>query len=249
MRALVAAALLAGCASGRVNNGESVDANDNPPVGDDAKVWLDGSVEPQPDAPVIVQDAAVTPDAPQALPPDAHVPVCADRQLLANPVLDLSPRGTSWSTDPIDSSYPLVTSDGSPSGDTMPYKAWLGGFSGDDIGAWSATDEMHQDVAIPAGTTALHLTGKYAVGTEETTSSTVYDTAQLAITQTNGTPIQTLLSLSNLSKTGGWVAFDQSVSSNLSGQTVRVRVTSTNDDWNASSFFFDSFALTATVCE
>jgi len=266
MRAALVACLLAGCASGR-SNGNAADAGDELPTPDAKKVFLDGAVEPQPDAPApdaaIPPDAAVPPDAPSAVPPDAmvvpadaasavtpdaRVPVCTDRQLLANPVLDLSPRGIGWYENPIDNSYPIITGDGNPIEDTAPYKAWLGGFVGGDFGVSSVSDELHQDVAIPANTTALHLRGKYAVGSDDFTSG-VYDTAQLAITQTNGTPIQVLASYSNLTTTTNWVAFDYTVSANLSGQTVRVRAVSSNDYDGATSFFFDSFALVATVCE
>ena len=270
MRAALFACLLAGCAQGR-SNGGTVDANDEPTGGRvDARDQQDDADNgPKPDAaidaavdapPAVTPDAMVTPDAPPAVTPDAmpdappsatpdaHVVVCADQQLLANPVLDLNPAGTMWVDDPIDSAYPIVTGDGNPTEDTAPYKAWLGGFIGDDFGVNTLTDELHQDVTIPANTMTLRLTAKYAVGSDEITSG-AYDTAQLAITQTNGTPIQVIKSLSNLSTTSGWVAIDQTITPDLSGQTVRLRITSSNDYDGATSFFFDSFQLIATVCQ
>ena len=47
----------------------------------------------------------------------------------------------------------------------------------------------------------------------------------------------------------GGTPIDVTATQNLSGQTVRLRLTSTNDIWEATSFYFDTFAVTATVCQ
>jgi hypothetical protein len=99
------------------------------------------------------------------------------------------------------------------------------------------------------GTTQLVLTGYYEVRTgESATATTVYDSGSLGLTQTNGTPIATALSVSNLTPTTAWTAINYTVPQNLSGQTVRVRMTSTNDFLNATSFYFDTLSLRATHC-
>ncbi|HEX5064113.1 MAG TPA: hypothetical protein VFV99_32275 [Kofleriaceae bacterium] len=255
MKHLAALLVVVGCASGRSN----VSGTDG---GDIIDPRVDGQIEGQVDAaladakpPVDAQpiDAFVPPDAPPPPPdasvqmPDAYQCTVMTRQLLTNPVLDLTPVGTGWTLVNIDNAYPVVTDQGLAA-HTAPYKAWMGGFEA-PLGQ-SVTDQLYQDVTVPMGTTQLTLTGYYVVGTQETTTTSVYDSGQLGLTQTNGTPIQTVLSLSNLTTTGAtWTAINFTFPQNLSGQTVRLRMTSTNDDSFVTNFFFDSFALTATYCQ
>jgi len=256
MRALAALVLFAGCAQGSRaatsdgDIGQPLDGTIEQPV-DSA---IDAHVNPPADGPPMVDamvdakpiDAPPMPDAMQ----DAYVCTVMTRQLLLNPVFDLTPRGANW-VEQADSGLDIITDEPPFVAQTAPYKAWLGGYTGMDIGQPSATDQLHQDVAIPAGTTQLVLTGYYAVGTQETTTTTVYDTGQLALVQTNGTPIEVVLSLSNLTTVGAWTPINKTFANpaGLSGQTVRLRMTATNDISFASNFFFDSFALTATYCQ
>jgi hypothetical protein len=200
------------------------------------------------DAPPSI-DAPPPVDAPPATMPDAYQCTVMSRQLLMNPVFDVDAAGTGWTQINIDNAYPIITADGFAA-QTAPYKAWLGGWAGIDKGQASLTDQLYQDVTIPIGTTMLRLTGQYAVGTQETTTS-VFDTGQLALVRTDSTPIEVVLQLSNLTPTTGWVAVDRTFANpmSLSGQTVRLRMTSTNDITDASNFFFDSFALTVTYCQ
>jgi hypothetical protein len=242
-RALLAACVLSGCASGRALD-DVTDAAVGP---DDAtKVWLDGQLEGTPDA---------RPDAQTVVPvdaaPDAYQCQVQTVQLLQNPVLDLTPTGMHWVQQNIDNSAPIVTGDDGIPEHTAPFKAWMGGFRGYDFGVNSLTDVLHQDVTVPAGTTALRLTGYYEVRTAEPATTTAWDTAVVALVQTNGTPIETVKSLSNLTPTTAWTAIDHVVTdaSALAGQTVRLRMTSTNDVLYPTSFFFDTLALTATFCQ
>ena len=101
---------------------------------------------------------------------------------------------------------------------------------------------------IPANTTQVRLTGVYEVRTLEI-DGFAYDTAQLALTQTDGTPFHVFKDLSNLTPTTAWTAIDQLAPANLAGQTIRIRITTTNDIIDATSFYFDTLALTATICQ
>jgi hypothetical protein len=239
----LAALLLAGCASGQATV-TPVDADTTTPLDGtiegvvDARV--DAKVTPPVDAPV---DAP--PDAPMVTPPDAYQCQTMMRQLLVNPVFDLTPSGTGWVQQNIDNAYPIITDQDGITEHSAPYKAWLGGF---EAPVATVTDVLYQDVSVPAGTTQLRLTGYYAVGTQETGTS-VYDTAQLGLTQTDGTPIETVLSLSNTTPASTWTPIDYTFTANLSGQTVRLRMTSTNDFSLVTNFFFDTLALTATYCQ
>lgn len=249
MKRAFAAVVLAGCASGSAaQQQQDAPASGGP----DAKVFLDGNIEGHPDAPA---DAAphidAPPDAhPDARPIDAPPDACVPQttELLANPVFDLTPAGTSWNQTPIDPAYPPITSDGFAA-QTAPYKAWMGGFDGQSKSMNSVTDVVYQDVTVPAGTTALVLTGYYVVGTNETSTTTVFDTASLDLLQTNGTPIENVMAPTNLTVTGStWTAFTHNFTHLPAGQTVRLRITSTNDITNVTNFFFDTFSLKATHC-
>ena len=244
MRVLAALALV-GCASGRASL-DPPDADTSVPT-PDAAAMVDARVSP-PDAPKMIDATTVVPpDAFVPPPPDAYVCQVMTRQLLINPVLDLNPSGMGWIQQNIDNAFPIVTSDGFTA-HSAPYKAWMGGFSGQDKGVASVTDTLYQDVTVPMGTTQLVFTAQYVVGTTET-GTTVYDTAQVGLTQTNGTPIQTIQTFSNAAPVGAWTAINYTVPQNLSGQTVRLRFTTTNDITNHTNFFFDTIALTATYCQ
>jgi hypothetical protein len=261
MKRCVLAVLVAGCASG--SNATQSDALTG--GGHDAPVHVDSDINELPDAPIDAEphiDAAIDamphPDAPpvdapppiDAAPPvdapiDACVPVVTE--LLANPALDLSPAGTMWTQVPIDPTYPPITSDGFTA-HTAPYKAWMGGITGEDEGVSTVTDQIYQDVTVPANTTQLVLTGYYVVGTNET-GTTVYDTASVDLQQTNGSPIENVMSLNNTTTTASaWQPFSHTFTANVSGQAVRLRITSTNDITLGTNFFFDTLSLKATHC-
>jgi hypothetical protein len=251
MRVALAAVLLAGCAQGRATVAPSDGDIIAPPDGTiegQIDAMVDAKLPPidaKPDAPPPPPDAA--PDAPPAQMPDAYQCTVMTRQLLLNPTFDLTPAGTNWVLQNIDNMYPVVTDQDGLAEQSAPYKAWLGGFVAPTAGQ-SVTDVLYQDVTVPMGTTMLRLTGYYAVGTQET-GTTVYDTGNVALTQQNGTPIENVLSLSNAAPVATWTPIDKVFTANLSGQTVRLRFTSSNDDSFVTNFFFDTLALTATYCQ
>lgn len=247
----LAALLLVGCAQGRSAVApEDGDISMLPDAAEPADAPADAEQHVPDDAPPDARPDAppdARPDAPPDAPPDAYVCTVMTMQLLQNPALDLDANGTGWVQQNIDNAYPIITADGlAPQ--SAPYKAWMGGFAGEDKGVASVTDVLYQDVTVPAGTTQLRLTGYYVVGTTETAAS-AFDTAQVGLTETNGTPIETALSLSNLSAVSAWTPIDKTFTTNQSGKTVRLRFTSTNDSTLHSNFFFDTLALTATYCQ
>lgn len=211
-------------------DGPQVDAKVDAPTTDGPPIdgpTIDG---PPIDAPTPI-DAAPTIDA-------ACTPVTM--QLLVNPSFDLNPVGTGWIETPIDPTYPLITSDDGVTEHTAPYKAWMGGFlSGDD--------ELYQQVLIPAGTTRLVLRGQYDVRTDEFINGT-YDHAAVALTTPTNVVLETALATDDDHATTAWTSFQKIFSQTYAGQSVRVRVRSDNDSSDATSFFFDTFVLEATVC-
>jgi hypothetical protein len=238
LRLTLAAGLLVGCASGRSAGTE--------PEADAAVTPVDAR-PPRPDGEVVPPDAqTIVPSADAAVDAPYQCTVMT-KQLLVNPVLDLNPSGMGW-VQFSDSNAALITGDDGVAEHSPPFKAWLGGIEGDELAILSVTDVLYQDVLVPAGTTQLKLTGYYDVKTLETESA-IYDRAQVALVQTNGTPIETVKSLTNLSKTTSWVAINHTFASPQAGNTVRLRLTTTNDIYEPTSFYFDTLALTATVCE
>jgi hypothetical protein len=235
MKRVLLVASLAACASGQQNGGVIDADTSQPPV--DAKVYRDGQIEGHADARPI--DAAI-----DARPLDAYVCTTHVTQLLGNPALDLA-AAAPWVQTNIDNAYPIIGNLGTFAPHSAPNKAWMGGIvapSGQNV-----TDVLHQDVAIPAGTSSLVLTYQYVVGTQET-GSTVYDRGYVDLLKTDGTPLESVQQLTNATTNAAWAPFTKTFTGNYSGQTVRLRFTSTNDDLRVTNFFFDTVALTATYC-
>jgi hypothetical protein len=180
--------------------------------------------------------------------PDAAIPpgcVPMTTQLLVNPALDMTPQGMGWSEQRIQAGTPLVTDKEGQTEHSPPYKIWLGGFTA-PVGGM-VTDVLTQDVAIPPMTKALVLSGYHDVRTAEDPAETIaFDTATITLTQLDGTRIESLLTVSNLTPKAAWTAFEHKLAQIPSGQTVRLRLSSTSDGSWISSFYFDTLALTAT---
>jgi hypothetical protein len=169
--------------------------------------------------------------------------------LLANGNLDAA--GTNWTVTPIISGDPIINTKAADNGpveaQTPAYRAWMGGV---EQAPATNKDTVHQDVMIPASTTALEFAGYYDVRSDETTTTNEYDKADVQLVSSNGTmEIALIKHLSNKDKTTGWTPFSKSITTNLTGQTIRFRISTSGDGLYATSFFFDSLALNATVCE
>ncbi|MGE0547721.1 MAG: hypothetical protein AB7O24_14830 [Kofleriaceae bacterium] len=232
LAAALGAGFVAGCATAAGDG--AIDASDGKR---DASIEIDPPRDAKIDAPRPA-DAAV--DAPPMMPCTP-----ATTQLLINPAFDLNPVGTGWQQVLIDPAAPLVTADDGVLEQTAPYKAWLGGLlaTNDNV-----VDVLEQSVAIPANTSELVVSGFYDVRTLELAGDPAYDAASVVVTELDGTPIATALAVSNQTPTTGWTAFSYSVAQPLSGMTIRLRMTSSNDFLNETSFFFDSLQLRATHC-
>lgn len=213
--------------------------------------------DPQQDSGVPGQDAGpdmqlptdgppqdLIPPIDQMVVPDACVPMVTE--LLVNPAFDNTPMGTGWTQSVVVAGDSIVTNTGFAA-ETAPYKAWHGGYSGEMLGLVTVTDSLYQDVAVPAMTTNLRLTGRFVVGTQEPNLTIAYDSASLSARQPNGTLIVTIRELDNTIVTGtAWQQIDHTFVQDLSGQTIRIFLTSTNDVFYPSNFFFDTLSLQAT---
>jgi hypothetical protein len=186
---------------------------------------------------------AMTPiDAP---PPIDAACMPTTMQLLVNPSFDAAPVGTGWTQTPIDPTYPLITGDDGIVEQTAPYKAWMGGLEAPGLG--TVSNELYQQVTVPAGTTQLLVRGFYEVRTAEAASSTVYDGGAVELTSSGGVVLENVLTMGNPTPTTVWTQFQRTFASPYAGQTVRLRFRSTNDFLDPTSFYFDTIVLQATV--
>lgn len=220
-RGLVAAvAMLSACAEAGVTL-ERVDA----PI---------GSSDGQVDSPT-----STSTDGPPIDGPPACTPMTVNLMLNAN--FDTTPLATMWTETRYNNEL-IVRNDGFAA-QSGASKAWLGGVTGS-----AASDGLHQDIAIPASATGISLTGYYHVITGET-GATVFDRGNIDLTTTAGTTIEAIMAFDNAHATGAWTAFSKTFTQTIAGTTVRLKMKSTNDVLNATSFYFDTLALNATVCQ
>ncbi|MBL0219877.1 MAG: hypothetical protein IPQ07_39180 [Myxococcales bacterium] len=165
-------------------------------------------------------------------------------ELLMNEAFDGVPVATAWTQTKIDPAYPLVTTAGpapvTPM--TAPNLVWLGGF---EKPAASNKDSLTQTILIPAGTTALTLTGNYWVQTSEILPG-VYDHGYADLAQSNGTVIENVVSLDDDHTTTTWTAFSKTFAAPHAGETIMIKLSSAGDATDVSNFFFDSLSLKAT---
>ncbi|MFI1094276.1 putative Ig domain-containing protein [Streptomyces sp. NPDC020917] len=147
---------------------------------------------------------------------------CTAGQLLANPGFESG--NTGWTT----SSGVIDNSTGAPA-HTGSYKAWLDGYGS------THTDTLSQSVTIPSTCTSANLTFYLYISTQETTTTTAYDTLKVTAGST------TLATYSNLNHTTGYVQKSINLSSYI-GQTVTLKFTGTEDSLYATSFLIDDTA-------
>jgi hypothetical protein len=203
------------------------------------------------------EDAKVFRDAPPPIDAKIFMDACIESQmqLLANPTFDLMPVATGWTeTENPNKMVEIVTnqppSENGFSPQSPAYYAWMGGFVSSSHST-TYTDEMQQNITIPAGSTALTLTGYYIVNSAEEPDFP-YDNATLGLTQLDGTQITPQLALDNTMDDGTQsyhgFSLNYTNAASLAGTSVTMRITTTNDYSNATNFIFDTLALTATYC-
>jgi hypothetical protein len=155
----------------------------------------------------------------------------ASTQLIANPGFE---SGTaSWTA-----SSGVITNDASVAAHGGSYKAWLDGYGA------THTDTLYQQVTIPSTATSATLAFWLMVLSDETTTTTAYDTLKVQVRNSSGTVLATLATYSNLNKGSSYSqkTFDLSA---YKGQTVQVYFVGTEDSTIQTSFVLDDVTLTA----
>jgi hypothetical protein len=139
--------------------------------------------------------------------------------------------GTNWSA-----SSGVVTSDSSVAARTGTWKAWMNGYGS------AHTDTLYQQVSIPSTATSATLGFWLKVTSDETTTSTAYDTLKVQVRNSSGAVLATLATYSNLNKGSSYVqrTFDLSA---YKGQTVRIYFEGIEGSTVATSFIVDDVTL------
>jgi len=130
----------------------------------------------------------------------------------------------------------VITNDASYAAKTGTWKAWLNGYGA------SHTDSVYQSVAIPSTATSATLTFWLRVDSDETTTTSAYDTLAVQVRNGSNAVLATLATYSNLNETTGYVqrTFDLT---GYKGQTVRVYFLGVEGSQVATSFLLDDVSV------
>jgi hypothetical protein len=154
----------------------------------------------------------------------------ASTQLIANPGFE---SGTaSWTA-----SSGVITNSTSMPAHAGSYKAWLNGYGA------AHTDTMVQQVTIPSTATSATLALWLQVQSDETTTTTAYDTLKVQLRNSSGTVLATLATYSNLNKGTAYAQKSFDLSS-YKGQAVQVYFVGTEGSTVQTSFLIDDVTLT-----
>jgi serine protease len=156
---------------------------------------------------------------------------CTARQLLGNPGFETGTASPWTATSGVISN----ASAGEPA-HSGSYLAWLDGYG------MSHTDTLSQPVSLPSGCTTYTFGFWLHVDTQETTTTTAYDTLRVQVLNSAGTVLATPATFSNLSHNTGYAYHSLSLAG-YAGQTVTLRFIGTEDASLATSFVVDDTAL------
>ncbi|WP_133500732.1 Ig-like domain-containing protein [Cognatilysobacter terrigena] len=129
-----------------------------------------------------------------------------------------------------------ITNDASYPAHSGSYYLWSNGYG------TANTEYTYQTVTIPSTATTVTLTFWLRVDSNETTTTTAYDTMKVQLRNSSNTVLSTLATYSNLNKGTSYVQKTFDVSS-YRGQTVRVYFEGVEDSSVITSFLLDDVSL------
>lgn len=138
---------------------------------------------------------------------------------------------TSWT-----GSSGVITNDSTYAAHGGSWKAWLDGYGS------AHTDSVYQSVAIPATATSATLSFWLRVDSDETTTTTAYDTLKVQLRNAGNSVLTTLVTYSNLNKGSSYVQRTFDVGA-YKGQSVRVYFEGVEGSQVATSFLIDDVSL------
>ena len=130
-----------------------------------------------------------------------------------------------------------TTSCGSETPHAGTHFVWLDGYG------TTHSENIAQQIAIPAGNTSATLQYYLHIDTAETTTTTAYDTLKVQVLNTSGTVLATLSTYSNLNKNTGYAVHTNSLAPYI-GQTVVIKFLGAEDSSFQTSFVIDDVTLT-----
>ncbi|NVD72092.1 CehA/McbA family metallohydrolase [Duganella sp. BJB1802] len=130
----------------------------------------------------------------------------------------------------------VISNDASQAAHAGSYKAWLDGYGS------AHTDTLYQTVTIPADATSATLAFWLQVVSDETTTTTAYDTLKVQVRSGANAVLATLATYSNLNKGSTYVqkSFDLSA---YKGQTVRIYFEGVEGSTVSTAFLIDDVTL------
>lgn len=150
-------------------------------------------------------------------------------QLLANPGFESG--RVNWTA-----SSGVITSSNSQAARTGTWKAWLNG------NGVANTEFVYQTVTIPAVATSVTLNFWLRVASNETTTTTAFDTLKVQVRNTSNAVLATLATYSNLNKGTTYVQRTLDLAA-YKGQTVRLYFEGIEGSSVATSFVIDDVAI------
>jgi aminopeptidase S len=131
----------------------------------------------------------------------------------------------------------VITNSSSKPAHAGTYKAWLQGNGS------TSSENLAQSVAVPSTATAAALSLWIRIDTNETTTSTVYDTVKVQVV--DGSTTTTLATYSNLNKNTTYTQKTFNVLA-YKGKTITVKFLGQEDSSLQTSFVIDDVALTTS---
>jgi hypothetical protein len=144
-----------------------------------------------------------------------------------------------WTLTSTHSPLEIVNSSNDEPAHSGNFDAWLDGWG------TTTTDTMMQQVSLPANATAATLSFWLHIDTDETSTTTAFDTLTVQVRDSSGNVLSTLATFSNLNAASGYQQHTFDLSS-FQGQTIQIFIQGAEDRELQTSFVLDDVSLKVT---
>jgi PKD repeat protein len=162
---------------------------------------------------------------------------CTAKQLLGNPGFENGSSDPSpWMVTSTHSPVEVINNSSAEPPHSGSWDAWLDGWG------TTTTDTVAQTVTLPSGCTTYNFSFWLHIDTQETSTTTAYDTLKVQVLSSTGSVLSTLHTYSNLDANTGYTQHSFSLSG-YAGKTITLKFTGAEDYEYATSFVLDDTAL------